>query len=77
MVLSRKTSDISPFCEFVVWDWVESRDKQVAFPSITLVLRKHMGPSIDVGPAMIQHIMKNMEGLMTILLSVPMPLMST
>jgi hypothetical protein len=57
-VVSGETADISPFCEFGFWDWVKSRDKRVAYPDDALVLFKYLGPSIDVGPAMTQHIMK-------------------
>ncbi len=51
-VVSGETADISPFCEFGFWDWVKFRDHGVAFPDNALILGKHLGPSIDVGPAM-------------------------
>eukprot|EP00804_Cyclotella_cryptica_P017310 CCRYP_020331-RA/>CCRYP_020331-RA protein AED:0.23 eAED:0.25 QI:0/-1/0/1/-1/1/1/0/484 len=57
-VVSGETADISPFCEFGFWDWVKFRDQGVAFPGDALVLGKYLGPSIDVGPAMTQRIMK-------------------
>jgi hypothetical protein len=58
MVISGETADISPFCEFGFWHLVKFREKGVAFPVDTLVLGKYLGPSIDVGQAMTQHIMK-------------------
>jgi hypothetical protein len=57
-VVYGKIADISSFCEFVVWDRVKFQEKGVTFPCDTLVLGKYLGPSIDVGPAMTQHIMK-------------------
>ena len=57
-VVSGETADISPFCEFGFWDWVKFRDSGVAFPTDSLVLGKYLGPSIDVGPAMTQRVMK-------------------
>jgi hypothetical protein len=56
--VSGETADISPFCEFGFWDWVKFRDKGVPYPDDALVLGKYLGPSIDVGPAMTQCIMK-------------------
>jgi hypothetical protein len=49
---------LSLFCEFGFWDWVEFQEKGVTFPDITLVLGKYFGPSIDMGTAMTQRIMK-------------------
>ena len=57
MVVSGETADISPFCEFGFWDGVKFMDSGVAFPNNPLVLGKYLSPSIDVGPAMTQHIM--------------------
>ncbi|KAL7475735.1 LOW QUALITY PROTEIN: hypothetical protein ACHAW6_001643, partial [Cyclotella cf. meneghiniana] len=54
-VVLGKTADISPFCEFGFWDFLRP---WVAFPENPLVLGKYLGPSIDVGPAMMQHVMK-------------------
>jgi len=53
-----ETADISQFCEFGFWDWVKFRDKVVIFPDKKLVLGNYLGPSIDVGPAMMQRVMK-------------------
>ncbi|KAL7476013.1 LOW QUALITY PROTEIN: hypothetical protein ACHAW6_001903 [Cyclotella cf. meneghiniana] len=58
MVILGETADISPFCEFGFWDWVKLWDKGVAFLDNQMVLSKYLSPSIDVGPAMTQHIMK-------------------
>ena len=57
IVLSESGS-ISPFCEFGSWDWVKFRDSGVAFPRDSLMLRKYLGPSNDVGPVMTQCKMK-------------------
>ena len=57
-VISGETEDISPFCEFSFWVWVKFRDKGVAFPDDQMVLGHYLGPIIDVGPAMTQHVMK-------------------
>ena len=56
MVVSGETADISPFCKFGFWDCVKFCNKGVAFPDNQLVLDKYLGPSIDVGPAMTQHV---------------------
>jgi len=53
-----ETADTSPFCEFVVWDWVKFRDICVAFPDEQVVFGKFLGASIDVGPVMTHCIMK-------------------
>jgi hypothetical protein len=58
MVVSGETADISPFCRFGFWDWVKFWEKGVPFPGGTLILDKYLGPSIDMGPAMTQCIMK-------------------
>ena len=58
MVVLGKTADISPFCEFGFWDWVKFRDDGVAFPDNKMVLTKYLGPSIDMGPAMTQCVIK-------------------
>ena len=57
-VVSGKTPNISPFCEFGFWDWVKFREQGVAFPDNALVLGKYLGPSIYVGPAITSRVMK-------------------
>ncbi|KAL7485243.1 hypothetical protein ACHAW6_014108 [Cyclotella cf. meneghiniana] len=57
-VVLGKTVDTSPFCEFGFWDWVKFQDKGITFPDDPLVLGKYLGPSIDVGPAVTQCVMK-------------------
>ncbi|KAL7480721.1 hypothetical protein ACHAW6_006386 [Cyclotella cf. meneghiniana] len=57
-VVSGKTADISPFCEFGFWDWVKFREDSVTFPEDQTVLGKYLSHSNDVGPAMMQHVMK-------------------
>ncbi|KAL7474823.1 hypothetical protein ACHAW6_000772 [Cyclotella cf. meneghiniana] len=58
MVTLGETADISPFCEFGFWDWVKFQHRGVAFSDDPLVLGKYLGPIIDVGPALTQHVMK-------------------
>ena len=58
MVILDETAGISPFCEFGFWDWVMFREDDVTFPDEQMILGKYLGPSIDVGPAMMQHVMK-------------------
>ncbi|KAL7475175.1 LOW QUALITY PROTEIN: hypothetical protein ACHAW6_001102 [Cyclotella cf. meneghiniana] len=53
-----ETADICPFYEFGFWDWVKFKENDVAFSDDQMVLGKYVGPSIDVGPAMMQHVMK-------------------
>ena len=57
-VVSGKTTNIGPFCEFCFWDWVKFRGNGIAFPSDDLILGKYMGPSIVLGLAMTSQIMK-------------------
>ncbi|KAL7475156.1 hypothetical protein ACHAW6_001083 [Cyclotella cf. meneghiniana] len=57
-VILGETADVSPFCEFGFSDWVKFKEDGVAFPDNQMVLGKYLGPSIDVGPAMTQHVMK-------------------
>ena len=54
MVISGKTADISPLCEFGFLDWAKFRDSGVAFPGDPLVLGKDLGQRVDV----VQHVMK-------------------
>jgi len=58
MIVSGETTNIGPFCEFGSWDWVKVQYKSVTFHDDALVLGKYLGPSIDVGPAMMQSVMK-------------------
>eukprot|EP00804_Cyclotella_cryptica_P019581 CCRYP_014330-RA/>CCRYP_014330-RA protein AED:0.31 eAED:0.31 QI:0/0/0/1/0/0/3/0/417 len=56
-VVSGKTADISPFCEFGFWDWVKFRDQGVAFPGNALIWQRdpdgslvgtaHANPALD------------------------------
>ncbi len=48
--MSGETTDISQFCYW--YKWVEFRSTTISFPEDLLVLRKYLGPLIDVGPAM-------------------------
>ena len=73
-VILGETAKISPFCEFGFCDWVKFWDSGLAFPGNPLVLGKYLGPSIDVGLAMTQHVMKangKVEDCLTIWLLIP------
>ena len=65
MVVLDETTGISQFCEFGLWDWVKFWDKGVTFPDNALVLAKYLGPNINVGPAMMQYVMKANDELKT------------
>ncbi len=58
MIILGKTADISPFCEFGFWDWIQFKEDGVTFSDDQMVLGKYLGPSIDVGPAIMQCVMK-------------------
>eukprot|EP00804_Cyclotella_cryptica_P009222 CCRYP_020309-RA/>CCRYP_020309-RA protein AED:0.34 eAED:0.42 QI:64/0/0/1/0/0.33/3/0/271 len=49
MIVSGENADISPFCEFGVWDWVKFQDQGVAFPGNALELARvlHEKPDAD------------------------------
>ena len=58
-VLSGETSDTSSFCELGWHEWVKFRDTSVPCPEDKEVLGRHLGPSIDTGPAMTAKIRKS------------------
>ncbi len=47
-----KTANISQFCKLGWYEWVTFCSTTVSFPEDLLVLRKYLGPSIDIGPTM-------------------------
>lgn len=58
MVVSGETACIRPFCEFNFWDWVKLQDMGGFFLGNVQVHGTYLSPSIDVGAAMTQCIMK-------------------
>ena len=56
--MSGETSDITTFCEFVWYHWVYFRDTCVTFPGDKLVLGRYCGPSIYVGNAITENILR-------------------
>ena len=50
--------DISTFSQHSWDEWLEFRDTTIAVPNSKEVLRRYLGPSIDVGPAMTAKILK-------------------
>jgi hypothetical protein len=57
-MLSGETADISEFAEFGWYDWIKFRDTKVPCPQDKLVLGRHLGPSADIGPAMMAKTLK-------------------
>jgi hypothetical protein len=57
-MLSGETADISEFTEFGWYDWIKFRDTTVPYPEDKLVLGRYLGPSTDIGPAMMAKILK-------------------
>jgi hypothetical protein len=51
-------SDISPFAELGWYQWVKYWDLNESFPHHKEVLRRWLGPSVNVGPAMASKILK-------------------
>ena len=56
--ISVEKSDKNNFCKFGWYQWVYCRDKSVTFPGYKLVLGRYCGPSIDVGPAITDKILR-------------------
>ncbi len=50
--MSSKTADTSQFCELGWYKWFNFCLTAISFPEDLLVLRKCLGPSIDIGPTM-------------------------
>ncbi len=51
-IMFGETAGISQFCELEWYAWVEFCSTTISFPWDPLVLRKYLGPSIDIGPTM-------------------------
>jgi hypothetical protein len=52
-IVSGETADISTFAQYHWYEWIMFHDTtSVSFPGDKLVLGSYLGPSIDVGPAM-------------------------
>ena len=56
--MSGETSDIATLHKFGWYQWVYFIDTSVTFPGDKLVLGRHCGPSIDVGPALTAKILR-------------------
>ena len=52
------TADISQICEYEWYEWVMFRGSPHQYPTDTMILGRYLGPSIDVGSAMIAKILK-------------------
>ena len=55
--MSGEMSNVSQFCKLEWFEWVMFRDETASFPDDVLKLGCYLGPSIDVGPAMIAKIL--------------------
>ena len=51
-LVSGQTPDISPFTQHEWYKWVKFRDTKAPFPDTKYALGRYLGPSINVGPAM-------------------------
>ena len=60
-VMSGETSNISQLCKLEWFKWVTFWDETSPFPDDALKLGHHLGPSIDVGPAVITKIITQNE----------------
>jgi hypothetical protein len=58
-MLTGETADISEFAEFGWYDWIKSRETVVPYPEDKPVLGRYLGPSTDIGPAMMAKILKS------------------
>ena len=56
--MSGKTSHISQFCEFEWFEWIIFQDKTGSYPNDYFTLGRNLGPSIDIGPALMVKIIK-------------------
>ena len=57
--MSGEISDITTLHKFGWYQWVYFIDTSMTFPGDKLVLGRHCGPIIDVGPALTAKILKN------------------
>ena len=57
-VLSGQTADISPFIELPWYGWVYYWDSKAQYPESKEKLGRWLGPSIDIGPAMMAKVLK-------------------
>ena len=58
-VVSGETADISPLAQFKWYECVLFRNTSVMYPDAAMVLGRHLGPAIDIGPAMRRKILKS------------------
>ena len=57
-VMSRKTSDISQFCEHGSYDRAKFGNETVSYPDDNPIIGRYLGHSFDVGPALTAKILK-------------------
>ena len=56
--MSGEMLDIIQFCEFEWFKWVMFQDETAAYPNDHFRLGRYLGPSIDIGPALMVKIIK-------------------
>ena len=56
MIMCGEMSGINQFCEFELFKWVMLRDKMALYPDDHFKLGRYLGPSINIGPAMMAKI---------------------
>ena len=53
-----QTADISAICQFEWFQWVMYYEPTETYPNIKWTMGRYLGPSLDVGTAMTQKILK-------------------
>ncbi len=57
--MSGETANISQFCELAWYNWIMYCPGTIDYPDELLHLRKYLGPTINVGPAMTAEILQH------------------
>jgi hypothetical protein len=52
------TADISTIAKYIWYQWIYFKDEVTSFPEDQSILGKYLGPSDDVGPAMVAKLLK-------------------
>ena len=58
-IMTGQTADISQLFELKWYKWVKFYESATSFPNDKMSLGKHLGPLIDVGPAMTAQMLKS------------------
>ena len=57
-IMSGQTADISPFAALRWYDWIKYCDTLQGYPEHKEILRRWLGPAIDIGPAITSKVLK-------------------